>query len=237
MPKKVKKQRRKRNMITEQLSSHRGTPLRKNKDIPLVIKLNSSKLTDIFLINGSQFLTRNILPEDLEIAPHTHYMIINRSDEELQLKFSKDFTDHTIVYDPYKYEDSNFPKINPDEFKKVHDIPEGYIDILPKWYSIKFTYPDFNLIFIRPQLGISFQIHQERSEYWEIVKGKPIVISGTHVYYYVKSGTHIENPVGNYHSIINPNTKSDQFVVIKERWSGHFDEEDIERVFNPNHYK
>ncbi|GAG36329.1 unnamed protein product, partial [marine sediment metagenome] len=40
-----------------------------------------------------------------------------------------------------------------------------------------------------------------------------------------------------YHSVINSNRDKDKFVIIKERWSGSFDEDDIIRVFNPNNFR
>ncbi len=55
---------------------------------------------------------------------------------------------------------------DPEEFKSQHPVPDGYIDILTKWYSIKFTYPEFNYIFIRPGVGISLQMHAMREEHW-----------------------------------------------------------------------
>ena len=85
-------------------------------------------------------------------------------------------------------------------------------------------------------MGLSLQIHKKRSESWEILKGRPIIINGNQVYYYVEDGDIFENPKFSYHSIINPNRDQDKFVIIKERWSGSFDEDDIIRVFNPNGY-
>ncbi len=223
-------------MYSEKLGSNRGTLLRKNDSKLLLIDIKVKYLKDIFLINGNIFFTEDISSQDLIIPPNGYYMIINRSDKEIHIKYNLDVSQHQIIYNPYKYEKAQKIKIDPIEFKKSHEVPDGYIDILSKWYSIKFTYPEYNLIFIKPEMGISFQIHRERSEYWEILKGKPIVLTGHRVYYFVESGTHIKNPVGSYHSIINANTQKEKFVVIKERWSGHFDEEDITRVFNPNHY-
>jgi len=223
-------------MHIEKLGPNRGTLLRKNESKSLIIDINMKNLKNIFLINGNRFLTDDINSQDLKIPPNAYYMIINRSDKEIQISYNLDVSQHKLIYNPYKYEKAQKPKIDPVEFRESHDIPEGFIDILPKWYSIKFTYPDYNLIFINPEMGISFQIHRERSEYWKIIKGHPIVLSGHRVYYFVDSGTHIKNPVGTYHSIINPNTQKDQYVAIEERWSGNFDEEDIKRVFNPNNY-
>jgi len=36
--------------------------------------------------------------------------------------------------------------------------------------------------------------------------------------------------------VINPNKEKDDFVVLREKWAGNFDENDINRAFNPNHY-
>jgi mannose-6-phosphate isomerase-like protein (cupin superfamily) len=224
-------------MYSEKLGPNRGTLLRKNGAKSLFIDVNMKDLKDIFLINGNKFFTDDISSHDLIVPPNEYYMIINRADKEIHIKYNLDVSQHQVIYNPYKYENAQKTQIDPVEFRKSHEVPEGYIDILPKWYSIKFTYPEYNLIFIKPEMGISFQIHRERSEYWEIIKGKPIILTGHRVYYFVDSGTHIKNPVGSYHSIINPNTQKDKFVVLKERWSGHFDEEDIKRVFNPNNYQ
>ena len=53
----------------------------------------------------------------------------------------------------------------------------------------------------------------------------------------MESGVICHNPINTYHSIINPNEDKNKFVMIKERWEGNFDEYDIDRVFNPNHYE
>ena len=60
--------------------------------------------------------------------------------------------------------------------REEHPIPDGYIDTLPKWYSIKYTYPDFNYIFVCPGLGISIQVDSMREEYWEVLEGHPIIL-------------------------------------------------------------
>jgi len=163
-------------MNVETLVSQRSTLLRKNHLKPLKISITEDHFNDVFLINGTSFITQEI-------------------------------------------------------------TPEGYIDTLPKWYSFKFTYPNYNLIFIRPEFGLSIQVHKYRDEQWEILKGKPIVISKDKVYYYVEKGAKFQNKNNTYHSIINPNKEKYKFVLIKENWSGNFDEKDIERVFNPNHYE
>ena len=92
-------------------------------------------------------------------------MVINKRKESIEILYNNDVSNHQIIYNPYQYEHSEKVNFNPIEFKELYNIPEGYIDILTKWYSIKFTYPEHNLIYIRPQLGISIQIHNFRSEY------------------------------------------------------------------------
>ncbi len=223
-------------MFFEKLRPNRGTKLRRNGSTELRISLDPQFLKSIFLINETEFFTKNIKSDNLIISPKNHYMLINKSNKPIQIEYDQDVEQHQTIYDPYKYENTEKKKINPEEFKHKHNVPEGYIDILPKWYSIKFTYPDHNLIFLKPEMGISFQIHQDRSERWKIISGKPIVLNDHHIYYYVHSGREIHTPIGTYHSIINPNDKGGEYIIFKEWWEGHFDEEDIKRVYNPNHY-
>ncbi|MHA2269268.1 MAG: hypothetical protein ACXAB8_15830, partial [Promethearchaeota archaeon] len=97
-------------------------------------------------------------------------------------------------------------------------------------------YPDYNLIFVRPEFGLSIQVHKYRNEFWEILEGKPIIINGNNVHYFVKNDTKFKNKINTFHSVINPNKEQDSFVIIKERWDGKFDENDINRIFNPNQY-
>lgn len=224
-------------MHQEDIPTKRSTLLRRNNSQELKIEINQKNLEDIFLINGSHFITEGILNSDLIINPKTNYMIINNGKTLLNIQYNRDISNHKIIYDPYQYESLQRIYFKPEMFKEMYNIPEGYIDTLPKWYSFKFTYPDYNLIFIRPEFGLSIQIHKFRNESWEILEGKPIIISGDKVYYYVETRLKFQNPINTYHSIINPNKEKNKFVVIKERWNGKFDENDIDRVFNPNHYK
>lgn len=222
-------------MNFEKLSPGRGTPLRKNTSQKLTIKIIQGSLKDIFMINGSSFLTKNITKNTLIISPDEYYMIINKSDgNKLELYYDHEISTHQVVYQPYKYEHEEKIPLKEEDLIKQFDIPIGYIDVLPKWYSFKFSYPDFNLIFIKPSLGISFQSHDNRNESWEIIKGKPIIIVGNQVYYNVDQGMEFEVPIKTIHSIINANIKD--YVLIKEKWTGIFNEKDINRIFNPNNY-
>ena len=222
-------------MFKEIILGKRGTVLRENTNQELQISLDKEKIKKIFLVNGTNFLTNNISTSDLLIKPNDYYMIINNNTEPIEVKYSLDISKHKVLYDPYKFENLKKRNITADEIKDLFNIPDNYIDTLPKWYSFKFTYDDYNLIFVKPQIGISFQIHKRRKEFWEILEGKPIILNGNRVYYFVEKNTKLQIPINTYHSVINPNL--DKFVIIKERWSGHFDEEDITRVFNPNHYQ
>jgi len=222
-------------VYTETLPAERSTPLRKNGVKELKITLSQEALEKIFLINGSTFITGNLSTSDLIVKSNNYYMIINNDTAGIKIIYNKDISKHGIVYDPYKYEDSDKVNYTIEDMKKLFEVPEGYVDTLPKWYSFKFTYPEYNLIFVRPELGISIQTHDLRNEYWEILDGKPIIINGNDVDYFVKSGSRFKIPKKTYHSVINPNL--DKFVILKERWDGNFDEEDITRVYNPNHYK
>ena len=222
-------------MYTETLTAERSTSLRKNSSKELKITLSEDNLEKIFFINGSTFITEHVSTSDLIVNPNSYYMIINKMSAGIEIIYNDDVSKHEIVYDPYKYEDSKKINYTVEDIKKVFEIPKGYVDTLPKWYSFKFTYPKYNLIFVRPELGISIQTHDLRNEYWEVLEGKPIVINGNDVHYFVKSGSRFEIPKNTYHSVINPN--QDKFVILKERWDGEFDEEDITRIHNPNHYK
>ncbi|NVM35140.1 MAG: hypothetical protein HWN81_06060 [Candidatus Lokiarchaeota archaeon] len=224
-------------MNQENIPTQRSTLLRKTDNKELKIDINQKQLQGIFLINGSDFRTKGIPASDLLIKPYSYYMVINKGNNLLNIQYNQDISNHEVIYDPYKYETSQRKLFEPDWFKERYSIPVGYIDTLPKWYSFKFTYPDFNLIFIRPEFGLSIQTHKYRDESWEILKGNPIIISGNKVHYFVEADSIFQNPINTYHSIINPNKEKTQFVLIKERWKGDFDEYDIDRVFNPNYYE
>lgn len=223
-------------IVKEIIPSERGTLLRKNGHHKLKILVNQDDIRNLIVINGTSFITENISKLDLGVKPNDYYMIINKKKEDIEIKYDQDIYNHEIIYDPYKFENSEKKILEQNDFKNQYNILEGYIDTLPKWYSFKFTYPDYNLIFIKPRLGLSIQIHKYRSEIWEVLKGEPIIINGSKVYYYVEEGTEFNHEANTYHSIINPNKDPDGLVIIKEKWHGKFDEKDIVRVFNPNSY-
>lgn len=223
-------------MLEEIIQPKKGTNLRKNGQEKLTILIDSNALKKIFLINGTTFFTQNLTASNLVVKPNDCYMIINKGDEEINVKYSIVISGHIVIYEPYMYESFKKESFDPIQFSKKFNVPDGYIDTLAKWYSIKFTYPDYNLIYIKPKIGISIQTHKFRSEMWKVLKGKPIIINGNKVHYFVENGTEFLNAKMTYHSVINPNNNPEQFVLIEEKWSGEFDEEDIIRAFNPNNY-
>lgn len=224
------------NLKKEIIFSERSTSLRKNNSKELLITINPSNLEDIFIINRNSFKTEAIKKNDLLIKPNDYYMIINRGKEPIEINYSNDILHHQIIYNPYTYETSEKINLKPEQFIEKYDVPKDYIDTLPKWYSFKFTYSEYNLIFVRPEFGLSIQIHKNRNEFWEILDGKPIIINGNKVYYYVENGNKFQNQINTYHSVINPNKEVNKYIIIKERWNGKFDENDIKRIFNPNQY-
>ncbi len=223
-------------MIKEMVSSKRSTLLRKNNSSVLSMTIKFNKFQNVFILNGTSFLIEEIPNQVSTIRPENYYMVINNGDSSIEIQYNQDISRHKLIYDPYKFENSKKINLTPELFVDKHQIPKNYIDTLPKWYSFKFTYSDYNLIFIRPEFGISIQTHKYRSEFWEILEGNPIIISGNKVHYFVKNGTEFNHPMNSFHSVINPNKEIGKFVVIKEKWEGKFDESDITRIFNPNQY-
>ncbi len=224
--------------ITLVLAPSRGSKLYRNHDEPLQIQVKGeggSWLVPMLLIAGTQIEFRDIERSNstIQIKPTQEYLLINLSNRSITLEFSQDYRNHDILFDPYRYENSPFAAIDPSEFTKTHTIPPGYNDILTKWYSIKFTYPEKNLIFLRPHLGISIQSHIKRTEDWRIIEGHPYIIANSVMHYVVKPGDTFHTDNGKIHAIFNP---TDEWVAIEETYTGKFDEEDIMRIFNPNHY-
>lgn len=170
----------------------------------------------------------------MEIPPSTPFMIINLTQETISITGDEKWSECFSLFNPYLYEHQIHENFDPNSFLDRFEIPPGYIDSLAKWYSVKYSYKKHNLILIRPGTELSFQTHREREERWEILHGNPIVIAGTDVFYANPPTTKRKIPLGAMHSIINPSTTD--WVVFKETYKGTFDEEDIARIFNPNHY-
>ncbi|MHA1672708.1 MAG: hypothetical protein ACTSYI_03690 [Promethearchaeota archaeon] len=168
------------------------------------------------------------------IPPNSPYMVINTSESDFRVETDLEWKDQPILYNPYLFENEEHQTVDSAEIIRNFTIPEGYSDILAKWYSIKFSYPDYNYIFLRPGLGISLQTHQLREEYWQILSGNPIVIHGSKVQYDCPPESEFQISLGSKHTVINPSATD--WVLLKETYTGTFDELDIVRLFNPNHY-
>ncbi|MHA1519973.1 MAG: hypothetical protein ACTSRK_07290 [Promethearchaeota archaeon] len=168
------------------------------------------------------------------VPPNVNYMVINTSESDFRTETDLEWDNQPILYNPYLFEDEEHQTVDSAEILRTFTIPEGYSDILAKWYSIKFSFEDYNYIFLRPGLGISLQIHQLREEHWQILAGNPIVISGSRVHYECLPESEFHILLGDKHTVINPSTKD--WVLLKETYTGTFDEQDIVRLFNPNQY-
>jgi hypothetical protein len=221
----------------EKLFAGRGSCLRKNNSKELIISFNRKNKDRLMIIHGSLLITKMVKEWKLKINPNEHYMVINIGNSNINLKYNHNVSEQEVVYDPYKYEYSRKQNFDSNEFVNQFSVPNGYIDFLSKWYSIKFTYPKYNLIYVKPEMGISIQVHTHRTEEWEILGGRPIVINDNKVYYFAEDNTKFKNERMQYHSIINPNKNPNDFVILKEQWSGSFDEDDIKRIYNPNNYQ
>ncbi|MHA2268953.1 MAG: hypothetical protein ACXAB8_14240, partial [Promethearchaeota archaeon] len=142
-------------MKKEIIFSQRSSMLRKNDKKELLISMNCDNS-----------IYEDISNRDLMIKPENFYMVINMDNNSIEIQYNKDISQHQIIYNPYKYINSKKSNLTPELFVERYDIPKNYIDTLPKWYSFKFTYPDYNLIFVRPEFGLSIQVHKYRNEFW-----------------------------------------------------------------------
>ncbi|OLS16151.1 MAG: hypothetical protein RBG13Loki_0198 [Promethearchaeota archaeon CR_4] len=218
------------------LGSERGTPLWTAPVSGVTIELVAGNTSQVAGILGDLFFAQ-WPSKQKEIRTPLAFMLINLGKSPVKFSLSTQMSQNQILWDPYVFEHNIPAEINPNVFKQTTSpisIPEGYVDTLSKWYSVKYTYQDYNLIFLRPQICISFQNHAQRGEHWEIMAGSPIVVAGSLVVYNAKVGEHFDLPLGHMHGLINPSKT--EWTAIKETWSGHFDEKDIIRIFNPNHY-
>jgi len=78
----------------ETIPAKRSTPLRKTNSHDLRIQINKNSLNDIFIINGTSFITKNISNSDLIIEPNSYYMLINLGKESLELHYNQDISNH-----------------------------------------------------------------------------------------------------------------------------------------------
>ncbi len=78
-----------------------------------------------------------------------------------------------------------------------------------------------------PGKRLSYQRHQQRTEYWVILSGNPILTLDD-VITEQKPGDTICIPVGTKHRLENPH-KTDEVVWIEVQRGSYFGEDDIER--------
>ena len=221
-----------------EIKPDRGTSLRQNTSEPLEITLLKGDSSNIRVLVEDHFVKWADIPQKenkITLPSKIKYWLINLSEDGAQFQANQDIFTHDVIYDPYRYENQEKPTLEPKEIEEKFDVEPGYVDILPKWYSVKFTYPNHNIIFLRPGVGISHQTHELRNEHWEILAGEPIVVLSDNIFYNVPDHSEYFIPIGTLHTVINPN--SAEWVCLKETYTGKFDELDIVRVYNPNDYR
>ena len=91
-------------MLSHYLKPRRGTQLIKTDSAELIINIEPFYNDSLFLINGYEFITKDVTHTDLIIKPNSYFMIINNSDEEINVKYGMDISHLEVIYDPYKFE-------------------------------------------------------------------------------------------------------------------------------------
>lgn len=81
---------------------------------------------------------------------------------------------------------------------------------------------------VKPGHRLSYQSHQQRSEFWFIVQGKAEVTLNDQVQHLVK-GQAITIPQGAKHRIANQTENSQDLIVVEIQLGTYFGEDDIER--------
>ncbi|MHA1104453.1 MAG: hypothetical protein ACTSPN_01895 [Promethearchaeota archaeon] len=127
-------------MFSQYLKPQRGTQLRKTDSSELIINIEPFYNDSLFLINGYDFITENVSQTELIIKPNSYFMIINNSNEEINVSYGMDISHLEVIYDPYKYENLKKVKIDPDKFVRTHLVPDGYTEILPTILNPKWVY-------------------------------------------------------------------------------------------------
>ncbi|GAG84541.1 unnamed protein product, partial [marine sediment metagenome] len=105
-------------MREEIIQPDRGTNLRKNGNEELKLIIDSESLKKIFLVNGTSFFTQHLKEANLIVKPNNFYMVINKWDKDVKVKYSTNIANHKIIYQPYKYEFSKKEIINPVGFSR-----------------------------------------------------------------------------------------------------------------------
>lgn len=111
----------------------------------------------------------------------------------------------------------------------IENRPWGSYEILTEF---KVNEPGFKDVCVKklvisPLQKISYQTHKQRNEHWLIVEGQGVVILND-VEIPVTVGTDVDVKQGDKHRIMN--TSKDRALVVIEIQTGHYDEEDIERL-------
>lgn len=81
---------------------------------------------------------------------------------------------------------------------------------------------------VYPTKRLSYQKHRHRSEHWFVVRGTAkVTLNGEEIL--VKTGEHVNIPVGTAHRVENPDAR-ELLAFIETQTGDYFGEDDIERL-------
>ena len=87
-------------MIEEIISSKRSTLLKKNDSRTLSMVINFNNFQNVFILNGDSFVAEEKSNQVFTVKPDDHYLVINNSDSSIEIQYSQDVSQHSIIYDP-----------------------------------------------------------------------------------------------------------------------------------------
>jgi len=97
-------------LTKEIIFAEKGTLLRRNDLDELKMSIVRGDIKNLFVINGTSFITKNTSESDLIIKPNDFYLVINKGIKEIEISYSHDISNHDVIYNPYKY--INSEKLN-----------------------------------------------------------------------------------------------------------------------------
>ena len=130
-------------LTTINLKPGRGTELRKNLNNSLQISVKSESPQKIRVLIDDTFFEYDALKKsgkNIEIKPGMRYWIINLSDANAEVSIeAPSKLEFETIYDPYLLEFAKKEDFDAAVMQKKFGVPDGFVDTLPKWYSIKLS--------------------------------------------------------------------------------------------------
>lgn len=108
----------------------------------------------------------------------------------------------------------------------VENRPWGSFEVL-KQFNVAGGDSCIKILTIKPKCRVSYQLHKLRSEFWTFIQGQGIVILNGQEQK-VEAGSRVFIPASAKHRAINTHESLD--LVFVEVSTGHFDENDVERL-------